>query len=198
MGGMGETCNHISSVLFYLEASARLYRTSKTCTDEACKWIIPSYQKEMQYLPIKDIDFTSARGKKRTLDNQIKAVDAEDVEDVEAVELEQPKKIGSKSTESELALLFQNLSTGGTKPGVLSVVPKYSDQYVPKSSTKEFPPPLKALKDTKYMEMEYHNLLIECKLVSESIDITAESADSIEKDTRDQSNSNLWFKGSVQ
>ena len=108
--------------------------------------------------------------------------------------IEQPKKIGSKSTESELALLFQNLSTGGTKPGVLSVVPKYSDEYVPKSSTKEFPPPLKALKDTKYMEMEYHNLLTECKLVSESIDITAESADSIEKATRDQSNSNLWFK----
>ena len=199
MAGLGETCTHISSVLFYLEASARLYGTSKTCTDEACKWIIPSYQKEVQYLPIKNIDFTSARGKKRTLDGQIKAVDddavdSEDVEDVEAGESEQPKKIGSKPTESELALLFQNLSAGGTKPGVLSVVPKYSDEYVPKSSTKDFPPPLKALKDTKYMEMEYHNLLTECKLVSESIDITAESADSIEKATRDQSNSNLWFK----
>ena len=56
-----------------------------------------------------------------------------------------------------------------------------SDEYMPKSSTKEFPPPLKALKDTKYMEMEYHNLLTERKLVAESIDITAESADSIEK-----------------
>ena len=129
------------------------------------------------------------------MDDQIKAVDAEDVENVEAGELEQPKKIGSKSTESQLALLFQNLRTGSSKPGVLSVVPKYSDEYVPKSSTKEFPPPLKALKiQSSYMEMEYHNLLTECKLVSESIDITAESADSIEKATRDQSNSNLWFK----
>ena len=80
-------------------------------------------------------------------------------------------------------MLFQNLSTGGTKPGVLSVVPKYSDEYVPKSSTKELPPPLKVLKGTKYMEMEYHNLLTECNLVSESIDITAESADCIEKAT---------------
>ena len=127
MAGLGETCTHISYVLFYLEASARLYEASKTCRDKACKWIIPSYQKEVQYLPIKDIDFTSAQGKKRTLDGQIKAVDdnavnAEDV-DVTASELEQPKKIGSKSTESELALLFQNLSTGGTKLSVLSVVP---------------------------------------------------------------------------
>ena len=192
MAGLGETCTHISSVLFYLEASARLYGTSKTCTEESCKWIIPSYLKEVQYLPIKDIDFTSARGKKRTLDEQIKAVDVEEEDNVEAGESEQSKKIGSKSTESELSLLFQNLSTGGTKPGVLSVILKYSDEYMPKSSSKEFPPPLSTLKDTKYMEMEYHNLLTECKLVT--IDITAKSADSIEKATRDQSNSKLWFK----
>ena len=100
MAVLGETCTHISSVLFYLEASAKLYGTSKTCTDEACKWIIPSYLKEVQYLPIKDIDFTSARGKKRTLDDKIKAVGADDVEDVEADESEQPKRIGSRSTES--------------------------------------------------------------------------------------------------
>ena len=104
------------------------------------------------------------------MDDQIKAVEAnavgeEDVEDVEADESKQPKKIGLKSTESELALLYKNLSTGGTKPGALSAIPKYSDEYIPKSLTREFPPPLKALKDTKYMEMEYIKLLIEFKLV---------------------------------
>ena len=46
-----------------------------------------------------------------------------------------------------------SLSTGGTKPGVLSVVPNYSDEYMPKSLGLEFPPPLGTLKDTKYMEM---------------------------------------------
>jgi len=50
-----------------------------------------SYLKEMQYLPIKDIDFTSARGKKRTLDDQIKAID---VEDAELGELDQLKGLG--------------------------------------------------------------------------------------------------------
>ena len=97
-----------------------------------------------------NIDFTSAQVKKKTLDDQIKgvrvddnAVDVEDVEDAKAGESEQPKKIGSKSTESELALLFQNLSTVGTKPSVLSVVPKYSDEYMPKSSTKKFSPTIK-------------------------------------------------------
>jgi len=110
--------------------------------------------KEAQYLSIKDIDFTSVRGKKQTLYDRIKGAGVEDVEDTEACELEQPKKIGSKSTEAELSSLFQNLSTGGTKHGVLSVVPQYSDEYVLKSSSKEFPPLLSTLKDTKYMEME--------------------------------------------
>jgi len=57
------------------------------------------------------------------LDDQIKAaVDAEDTCDVETGESEQPKKIviESNSTESELALLFKYLSTGGTKPGSYS------------------------------------------------------------------------------
>ena len=96
MAGLGKTCTHISSLLFYLEASDRLYGICKTNMDKACKWIIPSYQKEVQYLSMKDIDYTSARGKKRTLDDQIKAVDdnsvdAEDLEDVKVGESEQPK-----------------------------------------------------------------------------------------------------------
>jgi len=93
MTGLGKTCTNIASVLVYLEASARLHGTSKTCMEESCKWIIPSYLKEVQYLPIRDIDFTSARGKRQTLDNQIKAIDMEGVEEVEASGLEQPKRI---------------------------------------------------------------------------------------------------------
>ena len=40
--------------------------------------------------------------------------------------------------------------------------------------------------------MEYHDLLIACESVSG--DITKEMADSVEKATRDQGNSKLWFK----
>ena len=50
-----ETCTHISSVLFYLEALARLFGTSKACTEESCKWIIPEGS------AIKDIDLLCQR-----------------------------------------------------------------------------------------------------------------------------------------
>ena len=63
MAGLGEACSHIAVVLFYLEALARMQGTN-TCTQEECQWIIPSYLKTVEYLPIKDIDFTSAKGKR--------------------------------------------------------------------------------------------------------------------------------------
>ena len=64
MAGLGEACSHIAAILYYLEALARIHG-SRTCTQEECQWIIPTYLKHVEYLPIKGLDFTSARGKKR-------------------------------------------------------------------------------------------------------------------------------------
>ena len=134
MAGLGEACSHIAAVLFYLEALARMQGT-KTCTQEECQWIIPSYLKAVEYFPIKDIDFTSARGKKRKLDDIIDGKDEQQRNDPKVPER------GKAPTESELELLFENLSRGGTKPGILSLVTKYSDLYVPKSLCAGFPQP---------------------------------------------------------
>ena len=85
------------------------------------------------------IDFTSACGKKRKLDDAIcnssKATS----------EPQQSTAHGTESTGSELEDLFHDLSCGGTKLLVISLVPQYSDSYVPKSSLKTFPRPLKSL-----------------------------------------------------
>lgn len=109
--------------MFYLEALARIQGTTTTCTQEACQWIITSYLKEV---PIKDINFTTARGIKRTLDEQIKllAVPEEhpDVRDLDTCNSNsggKSKKVGMRSTEVELSLLFVNLSVAGTMPGIL-------------------------------------------------------------------------------
>jgi len=64
MAGLGEVCTHVAAVLFFLETSARL-QGKVTCTQEQCQWVIPSYQKEIPYAPVKDLDFTSAKGKKK-------------------------------------------------------------------------------------------------------------------------------------
>ena len=43
----------------------------------------------------------------------------------------------------EQASLFQNLRAEGTNPAILSLIPTFSEQFVPKFSCKGFPPPLK-------------------------------------------------------
>ena len=70
MAGLGETCTHVAATLFYVEAVVRI-QGSKTCTQSQCTWIIPSYVKPIDYQPIKKIDFTSAAGKKRKIDEML-------------------------------------------------------------------------------------------------------------------------------
>ena len=65
-----QTCTHITAVLFYIEAVVRIQGT-RTCTQSQCAWAIPSYVKSIDYQPIMNIDFTSAYGKKRKLDEMI-------------------------------------------------------------------------------------------------------------------------------
>ena len=75
MAGLREVCTHIVALLFYLEALHRVEEV-KTCTQQQCEWIIPSALKTVEYLPIKHIDFTSAQGKKRKLDEILEGNEA--------------------------------------------------------------------------------------------------------------------------
>ena len=63
MAGLGELHSYCS--LLYLEAIARIQAITTICIQQTCQWIIPAYFKRIEYLPIKNIDFTSALGKKR-------------------------------------------------------------------------------------------------------------------------------------
>ena len=72
MAGLGETCTHIAAVLFYLEAVHR-FEEAKTCTQGLYTWSVPTLKK-INYLSIKDIDLTSAKGKKRKLDQSLEGV----------------------------------------------------------------------------------------------------------------------------
>ena len=74
MAGLGEVCTHVAAVLFYLEAVSHI-QGKETCTSQTCQWILPSVKKKVEYLPIADIDFTSASAKKRKLDHAIDSMD---------------------------------------------------------------------------------------------------------------------------
>jgi len=71
-----------------------------TYTQQECQLIVPSYtscMKDVEYLLIKDINFTSSRGMKRKLDGQIKSLGEKPDADTCLVN-EWSKKVGSSST----------------------------------------------------------------------------------------------------
>ena len=84
------------------------------------------------------------------------------------------------------------LSKCDTKPAILSLVPDYSTSYVPKCFLDAFPKSLSLLHQPEYVELEYHMLLDVCDSVN--VEIREEMAVAVEKETRLQSNSKLWFK----
>ena len=59
MAGLGESCSHIASFLFYIKEWTRLHG-KLACTQVKCSWILPTYVNEVPYASVKDINFTSA------------------------------------------------------------------------------------------------------------------------------------------
>ena len=186
MAGLGEVCTHIAAVSFYLKTITQI-QGKLTCTQAECEWLVPSYLKNIEYKPVKEIDFTSVKGKKGKFDEMMERVTSpESSEDEESI-----PKYGSRSTDEELLLLFQDMSIAGTKPGVLSLVPEFSSNYVPKSSLEVFPTFLKSLHKPSYLDLQYNELLEVYETVFESLTVKVEMAESVEKETRAQAKSNL-------
>ena len=188
MAVLGETCTHVAAVLFYLEAIYRL-KGNETCTQHKCEWIMPKFQKNMEYLPIKSIDFTSAKGKKKKLDeaidNNISALLVQEPS-------ESPCKVSNLSSDEDLKALYESLSQSDTKPAILSLIPEHSSRYVPKTSLPEYPQSLLLLYDPNFQKLSYHELLEKCESVN--IVVTPKMASSVEKASRAQYKSNIWFK----
>ena len=62
MAGLCEGCSYVGAVLFAVEAGVRI-RDTTTCTQEKNKWLLPSHVREIAYLPVSEIDVTSAKKK---------------------------------------------------------------------------------------------------------------------------------------
>jgi len=106
--------------------------------------------KSTVYRPIKEINFTSARGKKQKLDDLIDGEDGPQMESGVLFAIH-----GEVPTDSEMVTLFENLSLGGTGPAVFSVISGYSEPFIPKSMLPTFPKPLMSLRqpDLGYDEL---------------------------------------------
>ena len=130
--GLGESCSHVASVLFYLEAWTKI-NGKMSCTQVKCSWILPSYVKEVEYARVRDINFTSAKKMKTDLDATLDGV----FDISQGDNLAEEPKIESKSvpspSEEEMNSFYAELNNCKFKPIALSLVPPFAESFVLKS-----------------------------------------------------------------
>ena len=68
--GLAESRSDVTGVLFFIEAGTRI-QEKLACTQTNCTWIRPTYVTEVPHSRVKDIDFSSAKKLKKTLDQRI-------------------------------------------------------------------------------------------------------------------------------
>ena len=96
-------------------------------------------------------------------------------------------------SDEEIARLHKDLFHAG-KPVLLSLVPEYSDHYIPLCASGVMPNPLTDLFSSDNLNLSYPDLLKKCEEVFKTYTITADVAKHIEEKTQDQAQSKLWFQ----
>lgn len=185
MAGLCEACSHVGALLFAVEAGTRM-RDSTTCTGEKSKWIMPTYMKDIPYLPICRMEFTSAKQKQSLLQEK-------DVQPSASLP-EVPRVISNVAVPSndEQQAFYTNISSSKCKPVILSLVKPFNKLFIPKANTK-LPKRLgEIVYNPEYEKLDFVELLEKSGEVE--ISLSLEECQAIEKSTREQATCNLWFQ----
>ena len=183
MAGLSEACSHIGAVLFALEAGVRM-RQSVTCTQEKGKWLMPAYVREIPYLPVAEMDMSSARKRHSILGAE--QGQTPEIQHTNRATIEAPSN-------DEKSAFYANISKCGSKPAILSLLSPYNESYIPKPNS-NLPMPLLQFYNQEHLGLTFQELLSECAKLLDSLQVAAEEAAAIEASTRKQSSSKEWFQ----
>ena len=181
MAGLGEVCCHIAAILFALDANIQT-RKSLSCTSMPCSWLPPSF-KSVPFAPISSISDPEKRMKASCSTPSSRS----STSTVMSLQTLTP-------TTNELDDFFKKLSNTGKKPVILSLVPEYSDAYVPLYKKGTLPRPLTDYCEERYLQLNYPELLVQCEIFFDSINVSPAQAKEVEEKTREQSGSKIWFQ----
>ena len=189
MAGLGETCTHVGAILHAVNALVK-QEQMKTVTDVPAYWVIPNIDKTIEPKPIRDIDFTSAKSKKKKMDLLLSQASPPE---------RKRRKLPTipESTDEDMKELYSKLNTSNVKSSVLSITPPFSDGFVPKVISKDSKVWLASNLRLDYSE-QYSSSEIEAereKLMNSDIfKVSDDDVQQVEKETRGQTKSKKWFE----
>ena len=144
--GLSETCSHVASLLFYIEAWTRIHG-KLVCTQVKCTWLLPTYVSEVPYAKVQDINFQSAKKLNENLDDNIKKLsetcpDATTAQPTYLISpvIPSPSVMSNCSSvvpsKTEMETMFEKLNQCKIKPVTSSLVQPYCEQFILKSRDK--------------------------------------------------------------
>ena len=185
MAGLCEGCSHVGAVLFAVEAGVRI-RDATTCTQETNKWLLPSHVREIPYLPVSEVDFTSAKKKQELMvEKQVTPMATTSNPGIQTTRTPAP-------TSEEQKSFFSSISGTAVKPAVLSLVTPFNEQYTCKEIDNVPMPLPDSLFKEECIQLDYIELLQQCQQIS--VEVTPDECQAIETSTRKQSQSKVWYQ----
>ncbi|XP_060774292.1 uncharacterized protein LOC132884458 [Neoarius graeffei] len=190
MAGLGEVCSHVGALIFAVDAAVQV-RNSQTVTQVPAYWLLPSSLSKVEYSEIQNIDFQSHQSLKRKLDNTLSyrtpQTPSTDQGSQKLPEILQP-------TSEESAVFLEKLFATKDNAVLLSVMPSYSEHFVPSSLGETFPNILTELYNEEYAGASKEELIEHCMNKFETINVSESQCINVELEMKDQSCSKLWFR----
>ena len=179
---MGESCTHIGSLLFKIEAAVRSGFTKRACTEEACKWNV-DFVKKLQPVPIYDVNFYTHQAINKYKNNKTK--------------FNSFPATSTKSTSEEENVFLTELAASQRQPIILHTFSDYCQQFIPKfvpPSRAAIPPSLRGLFSSQNSEIVSDEMDALVKTTMEKIEVSAATIDYIYNVTKKQSKSTIWHE----
>ena len=188
--GLAESCSHVASVMFYIEAVTRI-QGKVACTQAKCSWILPTYVNEVPYAKVGDIDFSSAKKLKGALEQKIETLHLDTGEGRKTLEerCDQTFTCHAIPSDGEIQAVYAKLNACKIKAVALSLLDTYADQFIDESRTL---PIIPDLFETGNLELEYPELIKMC--VEVTLGVSEEHIKKIEISTRAQASSSGFYR----
>lgn len=192
MAGLGEACSHVGALMFYLwltaEYNKRICKGLDACTSFPNGWLPPSAT-DVPFAVLSDINFQDPK-RKLSEDN------IPQLQEIRPPPPKYPKHQASRPSEQEKETFFEKIANTGQDIAILRLIPPYNDKYISvKGRIKKLL--FNKFYDKKYDDVNnyrYHELIQESVAKFLSLKATQEGVDLIEKHTREQSKTNVWFE----
>ncbi|EDO32490.1 predicted protein [Nematostella vectensis] len=168
----GPTKKDTEKKLIYV-AGARML-SSTTCTPEKGKWIMPSYVKEIPYMPVSEMDLTSAKRLRKQIDEP---------ETVKLTSIKQRYDIEMPSVEERTD--FYNELSGHCKSAILSLIPTHNTLYMPHEVNQDLPKTVIEQIQLKYSTYKICDAIQQIDEVFECLTVSDKEAEAIERASPD-------------